>query len=836
MASKAPIARFLQGNSGDIKSHPINSGNIILSKDSLELYIDTTAGERVRVSDIIYVKNSERLGLVAALPNKVYFTTDTNKFYKYDYEELEWVELNPTVTKESLGLENVDNTHDSDKSVAYADEAGDSNTVNGCTVETNVPRNAKFTDTTYELASEEANGLMSFQDKQKLDEIESQANNYVHPPTHPASMIEGLSTVATTGSYNDLTDKPDSLSDFTDDINVGGSIKEIKFENNANTVTLYYKDNNESGSNEGRYPVNVPVASGTNAGTMSAADFTKLQGIEEGANNYTHPANHPASMITGLSTVATSGSFDDLTDVPELGEYHLISLKNDAEQLTRAESITGITWNADLIVPFSPPQTDLYDLGSADNKWKNLYVMDITINGTDIDDKFASKTDLQAVNSSISEINGKITNVDNTHDKDKRVAYADEAGDANTVGGFTVGVNVPAGAKFTDTTYELATDSANGLMSSTDKAKIDGLATVATSGSYADLSGTPTNLSDFTDDIGVDGAIDSLSVSKNAGTVTINYNTVGDESHSVNIAAATSLSAGVMSGTMVSKLNGIEDGANKYTHPTSGVTAGTYLQVTVDKNGHVTDADNDVAILANGQVTKHLVPNSKISHNLGSTDFRYSYLYTNNVNASGTIGTANLSVSNNSTLNNVTIQGNLTIQGDTTTIESQTVTAKDNMILLNNGETGAGVTNTYSGIEVDRGTETNYQIVFDETDDLFKVGMIDDLEIIASRPWVDTQLKNYLKSADISDWAKAPTKPTYTKNEVGLGNVDNTADADKNVAHAVTADKATGLTLGNFTLSAAEDGNSIEFKYNSKVVARLNNTGILDVSEIRETL
>ena len=240
--------------------------------------------------------------------------------------------------------------------------------------------------------------------------------------------------------------------------------------------------------------------------------------------------------------------------------------------------------------------------------------------------------------------------------------------------------------------------------------------------------------------------------------------------------------------------------------------------------------------MANGQVTKHLVPDSKVLHNLGSADFRYSYLYTNNVNATGTIGTANLSVSTNTTLKDVTIQGNLTIQGSTTTIESQTVTAKDNMILLNNGETGAGVTNTYSGIEVDRGTETNYQIVFDETDDLFKVGMIDDLEIIASRPWVTTQLKEYLKSTDISDWAKASTKPTYTKSEVGLGNVDNTADADKNVAHAVTADKATSLTLGNFTLSAAKDGNSIEFKYNDTVVARLNNTGVLDVSEIRETL
>lgn len=33
-------------------------------------------------------------------------------------------------------------------------------------------------------------------------------------------------------------------------------------------------------------------------GFMSKEDKTKLDGIEEGANNYTHPATHPASMIT----------------------------------------------------------------------------------------------------------------------------------------------------------------------------------------------------------------------------------------------------------------------------------------------------------------------------------------------------------------------------------------------------------------------------------------------------------------------------------------------------------------------------------------------------------
>jgi hypothetical protein len=34
-------------------------------------------------------------------------------------------------------------------------------------------------------------------------------NDYTHPATHPASMITDLATVATSGSYNDLTDRPD---------------------------------------------------------------------------------------------------------------------------------------------------------------------------------------------------------------------------------------------------------------------------------------------------------------------------------------------------------------------------------------------------------------------------------------------------------------------------------------------------------------------------------------------------------------------------------------------------------------------------------------------------
>ena len=64
------------------------------------------------------------------------------------------------------------------------------------------------TNTTYSVATTSTNGLMSSTDKTKVDGIAAGANNYTHPSSHPASMITGLTKVATSGSYNDLTNKP----------------------------------------------------------------------------------------------------------------------------------------------------------------------------------------------------------------------------------------------------------------------------------------------------------------------------------------------------------------------------------------------------------------------------------------------------------------------------------------------------------------------------------------------------------------------------------------------------------------------------------------------------
>lgn len=54
-----------------------------------------------------------------------------------------------------------------------------------------------------------------------------------------------------------------------------------------------------------------------------------------------------------------------------------------------------------------------------------------------------------------------------------------------------------------------------------------------------------------------------------------------------------------------------------------------------------------------------------------------------------------------------------------------------------------------------------------------------------------TDFPSSMPASDVYAWAKAATKPSYTKAEVGLGNVDNTADKNKSVNYATSAGSAT---------------------------------------------
>lgn len=79
---------------------------------------------------------------------------------------------------------------------------------------------------------------------------------------------------------------------------------------------------------------------------------------------YTHPATHPASMITGLAAVATSGSYADLSDKPIIPTVptDVSAFVNDAGYLTQHQSLAAYVKSAELkAVAKSGSYNDLTD-------------------------------------------------------------------------------------------------------------------------------------------------------------------------------------------------------------------------------------------------------------------------------------------------------------------------------------------------------------------------------------------------------------------------------------------------------------------------------------------
>lgn len=147
--------------------------------------------------------------------------------------------------------------------------------INGFTIETSVPANAKFTDTVY-----------------------------THPSTHPASMITGLSTVATSGSYNDLSNKPtiptkvSALQNDAGYLTQHQSLDGYAKTSGANTWTAEQSLNNVNITYE-RYTASS--VSGTSATpTASTAVYTATGNFNLDLNSIAN------TLINGQSTVFTA--------------------------------------------------------------------------------------------------------------------------------------------------------------------------------------------------------------------------------------------------------------------------------------------------------------------------------------------------------------------------------------------------------------------------------------------------------------------------------------------------------------------------------------------------
>lgn len=114
----------------------------------------------------------------------------------------------------------------------------------------------------------------------------------------------------------------------------------------------------------------------------------------------------------------------------------------------------------------------------------------------------------------------------------------------------------------------------------------------------------------------------------------------------------------------------------------------------------------------------------------------------------------------NFTVQNLVIKGDVTQEGDTFITQAERVEVRDNMILINDGETGAGVTAGFAGIEVDRGTEQNFMFGFNESDGMFKIGKEGNMFDVALRQPVGDMTDGMFASWD------AATKTFKTTNVI----------------------------------------------------------------------
>lgn len=155
-----------------------------------------------------------------------------------------------------------------------------------------------------------------------------------------------LAAVATSGNYNDLTNKPSIPAAYTlptastsvmggvkigSNINVSGGVISLTRANVTGALGYTPSASDTTYDN----------ATASAAGLMSSSDKSKLDSIATNANNYIHPASHPASMITGLAAVATSGSNNDLSDSPAIPIVD-DSLSSDSTNAVQNKVVYGL--------------------------------------------------------------------------------------------------------------------------------------------------------------------------------------------------------------------------------------------------------------------------------------------------------------------------------------------------------------------------------------------------------------------------------------------------------------------------------------------------------------
>ena len=636
----------------------IVAGSTIYTRDTGKHFIDISDTERVQISDIIYIDtDKERTALLAPLPDKLYITRDTNKVWIYSVKSDKWVCLNIDTTYTAGTGININGTTINNSGVRAVTAGASANKINVNTngntntiTINNVANATSAGKATNDSAGQQINttyikglsvsgkvitytkgdgttGTITTQDTNTWRGIQNVLTSDSTTDSLSAAqgkalkgLVDGKADKATTLSGYGITDA--KISDGV--ITLGAnSITPLTshqslaaYAKTADVNTALDKKANKATTLSGYGITDAKISDGTI--TLGSNTITPLTNHQSLANYYTKGAvdtlitNLKAGLVNVVESLPTTG---------ENGKLYLVKTGSESENL----------------------YTEYVYVNKA---WEKLGTQKLDLSGyltkTDAANTYLGKTAAAASANKLNTNAGSAT---------QPIYFANGVPVATT---YTLGKSVPSDAKFTDTVYNHPTTHPASM--------ITGLATVATSGSYADLSDKPTipaaySLPDATASVkggvkvGSNITVSSGTISLTKANVTnalgytppttdtnTHYTTgliVGKSATDTANAAATNGNVflnlkddstirnshkivGSGATTVTSDASGnitISSTNTVYTHPSSGVTAGTYRSVTVNAQGHVTGGSNPTTLAGYG-ITDAKISNGTIT--LGS--------------------------------------------------------------------------------------------------------------------------------------------------------------------------------------------------------------------------
>lgn len=219
--------------------------------------------------------------------------------------------------------------------------------------------------------------------------------------------------------------------------------------------------------------------------------------------------------------------------------------------------------------------------------------------------------------------------------------------------------------------------------------------------------------------------------------------------------------------------------------------------------------------------------NANVLMQATGTNSQVNIASTGNATLSAPVFQVNAETTNVRDLN---VAGNLLVSGDKSTLQCRAVEIKDNMIDVNFGETGNGVTAKTAGLRVIRGEEDPFLMIFDETDDKFKVGVgSTNMKAVALAEEVATAKQEAITYADnaIGDLMGTAPEALNTLQELAeaLGNDANFATtvatqigtkADAEYVNAELAKKADATYVQNELEKKANVAHNHDDRYFTK--------------------